>query len=91
MAGSKPARAPAESVREQVFGHHTVNIGRLAMSHIGLTWYLLPLAAAISLVYSAKRYESTPRYHQPRAAAVRAGAVLHGRDSGRLLVLSNGL
>jgi hypothetical protein len=32
-----------------------------AMSQIGLTWYLLPLAAAISLVYSATRYESTPR------------------------------
>lgn len=31
------------------------------MSQIGLTWYLLPLAAAISLVYSATRYESTPR------------------------------
>lgn len=33
----------------------------LALTQIGLTWYLLPLAAAISLVYSATRYESTSR------------------------------
>lgn len=33
----------------------------LAMMQIGLTWYLLPLAAAISLVYSATRNESTSR------------------------------
>lgn len=31
------------------------------MAQIGLTWYLLPLAAAISLVYSATRYELTSR------------------------------
>ena len=33
----------------------------LALTHIGLTWYLLPLAAAISLVYSATRNELTSR------------------------------
>jgi hypothetical protein len=33
----------------------------LALTQIGLTWSLLPLAAAISLVYSATRYESTSR------------------------------
>jgi hypothetical protein len=33
----------------------------VALTQIGLTWYLLPLAAAISLVYSATRYESTSR------------------------------
>lgn len=33
----------------------------LALTQIDLTWYLLPLAAAISLVYSATRYESTSR------------------------------
>lgn len=33
----------------------------LPLAHVGLTWYLLPLAAAISLVYSATRYESTTR------------------------------
>lgn len=33
----------------------------LALTQIGLTWYLLPLAAAISLVYSATRNEATGR------------------------------
>ncbi|MBL8848631.1 MAG: hypothetical protein JNG89_03065 [Planctomycetaceae bacterium] len=33
----------------------------LALTQIGLTWYLLPLAAAISLVYSCTRYELTSR------------------------------
>lgn len=28
---------------------------------INVTWYLLPLAAVISLVYSATRYEDTER------------------------------
>ncbi|MFO1093849.1 MAG: hypothetical protein U0992_11135 [Planctomycetaceae bacterium] len=31
------------------------------LTNIGLTWYLFPLAAAISLVYSATRYESTSK------------------------------
>jgi hypothetical protein len=33
----------------------------LTLAQIGLTWYLLPLAAVISLVYSATRYESPAR------------------------------
>ena len=33
----------------------------LTLAQIGLTWYLLPLAAVISLVYSATRYESPTR------------------------------
>ncbi len=32
-----------------------------ALAQIGLTWYLLPLAAVISLVYSASRYEAPQR------------------------------
>ena len=31
------------------------------VGQIGVTWYLLPLAAVISLVYSATRYEDTHR------------------------------
>lgn len=31
---------------------------------LGLTWYLLPLAGVISLVYSATRYESPARIVQ---------------------------
>lgn len=33
-------------------------------AHLGLTWYLLPLAGVISLVYSATRYESPSRIVQ---------------------------
>lgn len=33
----------------------------LALAQIGLTWYLLPLTAAISLVYSATRNEAPGR------------------------------
>ncbi|MBW3539751.1 MAG: hypothetical protein KY476_05730 [Planctomycetes bacterium] len=29
----------------------------MVLAQIGVTWYLLPLAAVISLVYSASRYE----------------------------------
>jgi len=29
----------------------------LLLAHINVTWYLLPLAVVISLVYSASRYE----------------------------------
>ncbi|MEW4527330.1 hypothetical protein [Maioricimonas sp. JC845] len=31
------------------------------LAHTNMTWYLLPLAAVISLVYSASRYEQTER------------------------------
>ena len=33
----------------------------MADASINITWYLLPLAAVISLVYSASRYELTER------------------------------
>lgn len=33
----------------------------IPLAQIGLTWYLLPLAAVISLVYNATRYESPTR------------------------------
>lgn len=31
------------------------------LAQMNITWYLLPLAAAISLVYNASRYEETGR------------------------------
>jgi hypothetical protein len=31
------------------------------LAHTNITWYLLPLAAAISLVYNASRYEDSAR------------------------------
>ncbi len=33
----------------------------LAAGHANITWHLIPMAAAISLVYSASRYELTGR------------------------------
>jgi hypothetical protein len=39
----------------------------LLLAQLNITWYLLPLAAVISLVYSASRYE------QPQRILNRAG------------------
>lgn len=36
----------------------------LAAAEINVTWYLLPLAAVVSLVYSASRYELPERILQ---------------------------
>jgi hypothetical protein len=36
----------------------------MLLAQLGLTWYLLPLAGVISLVYSATRYESPARIVQ---------------------------
>ncbi|REJ95496.1 MAG: hypothetical protein DWQ34_01405 [Planctomycetota bacterium] len=33
----------------------------LVLAQLGVTWYLFPLAAVISLVYSATRYEAPAR------------------------------
>ena len=33
----------------------------LILAQLGVTWYLFPLAAVISLVYSATRYEAPAR------------------------------
>ena len=33
----------------------------LVLAQLGVTWYLFPLAAVISLVYSATRFESPSR------------------------------
>lgn len=34
------------------------------LAHANITWYLLPLAAVISLVYNASRYEDRTRILQ---------------------------
>jgi hypothetical protein len=40
---------------------NTFSFIRPICAQIGVTWYLLPLALAISLVYSASRYELPER------------------------------
>jgi len=61
------------------------------MSQIGLTWYLLPLAAAISMVYSATRYESTSRIISRALRLFLQVLFFMGLILAALLVLSMGL
>ncbi len=43
------------------FGIGATERGGEGMTNINIYWYVLPLAAAISLVYAASRHESWPR------------------------------
>jgi hypothetical protein len=38
-----------------------IDLPHVLLAHTNITWYLLPLAAAISLVYNASRYEDSAR------------------------------
>lgn len=47
----------------------------MSILHFNIYWYILPLVAAVSLVYSASRHESWPRIW---AHAARLSATLLG-------------
>ena len=58
---------------------------------MNITWYLLPLAAAISLVYSASRYESPRRIVSRSVRLFGQILVFMGIILGVLVALSHGL
>jgi hypothetical protein len=56
-----------------------------------ITWYLLPLAAAISLVYNASRYEHPQRIVQRSVKTFLTILFFMALILGVLMVLSRGL
>ncbi len=61
------------------------------LTEINVTWYLLPLAAAVSFVYSASRYEDSARIVS-RAVRLFGSIILFmGIILGVLVGLSMGL
>lgn len=58
---------------------------------MNVTWYLLPLAAAISLVYTASRYEDSARIVARAVRLFGSILVFMGIILGVLVALSYGL